>query len=165
MTTTDWYIAKGRLQFARANGWRPAKSYFSVREFLTAEQRRSLGCRLDGYSDCPGLDHPELFRKDRRPVAIVGHNYGGLDGHDTREVVEIATRYGLGLHFAPAGAAASWYFPGSTTLVVLTRPEITTIVWPTADEMAAMIVDRDAYWARQRAREAELAARCQRLRA
>ncbi len=39
------------------------------------------------------------------------------------------------VHHAPAGAAASWYFPGHTLLIVITRPGV-EVVWPTDREMA-----------------------------
>jgi hypothetical protein len=67
------------------------------------------------------VDHPEWYRKDKWPVAIVGHNYGGA--FEDHTLIDLAIRGGLILHVPPAGTAASWYFPGSTVLLVLTRPK------------------------------------------
>jgi hypothetical protein len=148
MSAYDDYTAKGRQQFACANGWYEAAKEFSFRA-LASGKMHTGGYRGDEHLGRRPLDHPEWFRKDRRPVAIVGHNYRGPDGEDNRDPAATAKRFGLTLHVAPAGDAASWYYPGATTLLVMTRPE-TTIIWPTAEEMAGMVVDHANHLERQR---------------
>jgi hypothetical protein len=52
------------LKFAKANGWRKGKRF---------NPYRLAGLRGDYYWNFG--DHAEHFWKDRRPVAIVAHNY------------------------------------------------------------------------------------------
>src|SRR5271170_7316264 len=153
MSATKWELKQSAAkQFAKANGWRFGK-YF--------DRYRLAGIRASG-GGCSTLgDHAQYFWKDRRPVAIVAHNYPAGSRHDYGKeflgrtltgdefeldpmffpdygdnhygVVGIAREAGeLGLvtHVAPAGAAASWYFPGHSILLVVTRPGI-EVVWPT----------------------------------
>jgi hypothetical protein len=58
----------------------------------------------------------------------------------------------LELHIPPAGERASWYYPGGTLPMLLTRPGITEIVRPTEDEMAAMAAAFNAHHKQQRRR-------------
>jgi hypothetical protein len=83
-------------------------------------------------------DHPEYFRVAGKPIAIVAHNYE-LDVDGLRRLVSDLNG-ALVLHEPPAGKAASWYFPGHALPMCLTRPDITEIVWPTDEEMAATVV-------------------------
>jgi hypothetical protein len=150
MTTNPHaYLTKGRQQFARANRWRISKSYFSPR--MLAAGKMYARCWED-YGTDNGFDHTEWYRKDRWPVAIVGHNY---DGARNDEIDRLLNHFdmALQLYVAPAGTAASWYYPGGTTLLVITRRDAPAIIWPTAEEMAAMVVDHVTYWEWVRARE------------
>jgi hypothetical protein len=83
-------------------------------------------------------DHPEYFRVAGKPIAIVAHNYE-LDVDGLRRLVSDLNG-ALVLHEPPAGKAAAWYFPGHALPMCLTRPDITEIVWPTDEEMAATVV-------------------------
>lgn len=152
----------GQLLFALANGWKCAPGgAFSLKTL-------ARGGVSDRRNEWPGWmtdatpDHAEYFRKDRRAVAIVGHNYDGGPGtgshYGTDDITEIAKQAGLVVQLAPAGKAASWYYPGACTLLVITRPGI-EIVWPTPAQMAASKRADDAEEQRWRNSEARRKAR------
>jgi hypothetical protein len=127
-------------RFATANGWKVGKD-FNVDLLISGR----MHCGGDYYGntgeyDHSLTDHPEYFRLGRYPVAIVGHNYVRDDpayvDHLKRS---FAARFDgqLVLHIPPAGKAASWYYPGGTLPMCLTRPDLTCVVWPNDQEMAA----------------------------
>ncbi|WP_369720075.1 hypothetical protein AB8Z38_23020 [Bradyrhizobium sp. LLZ17] len=115
--------------FARANGWTLARHVGS-------------GSALDALARARIERHPPLaqlsyyrLKVARRPAAIAVHN----TIEDRDRLREIARGWDhLRLHEPSAGSDASWYAPGETWLQVITRPQTETIVWPAADEMAAM---------------------------
>src|ERR1700733_3867580 len=127
-------IASKRV--AAANGWRCGK-HFSLD--LLIRNKANCGRRhFDNYGyHLNASDHPEYFRAAGKPIAIVAHNYE-LDVDGLRRLVSDFNG-ALVLHEPPAGKAASWYFPGHALPMCLTRPDITEIVWPTEEEMAATI--------------------------
>jgi hypothetical protein len=145
---TNWELkTRARGWFATANGWSIGKA-FSIQTLA--------GMRGWRHSERDRMDHQEWYRSLRngRPgaaAAIVGHNYPGdrnnahygIDG--PRELAEF---YGLALHVAPAGAQASWHFPGHSVLLVMTPPGV-DVVWPTDEEMDRTSLD---YW-RMRGRD------------
>lgn len=143
----EGYI-RAQQWFAAANGWRRAVHGFSLAVLARNGVHDRAWC-------CDPVDHPEYYRKDRRAAAIVGHHY---DGYGTENITELAARFGLVVHVAPL-KAMSWYYPDSTTLLVITRPG-TLIVWPTDEQMAAteqahadyMVRSRERWDARQEAR-------------
>jgi hypothetical protein len=125
-----------RQHFADANGWRIGK-WFAFRDLVPP------GILPRGVSDGDIdygvlVDHGECYRQGRKPVAIVGHNYDGDYSvkYGTEKITDIAEQHGLVVHIAPAGKAASWYYPNHATLLVITRPGI-EIVWPTPQQMVA----------------------------
>jgi hypothetical protein len=123
-------------RFAAANGWRCGK-HFSLD--LLIRNKANHGRRdLDKYGyHLNACDHPEYFRVAGKPIAIVAHNYeSDVDG--LRRLVSDLNG-ALVLHEPSAGKAASWYFPGHALPMCLTRPDITEIVWPTDEEMAATV--------------------------
>jgi hypothetical protein len=117
---------KARQRFAEANGWTIAKHSFGLDTLARGGVHgRGYPGRDDGH-----VDHSEWYRKDGHAIAIVGHPYPEdktyLQGVEQRNLI---------VHHAPAGAAASWYSPGHTLLIVITRPGV-EVVWPTEKEMA-----------------------------
>jgi hypothetical protein len=147
-------------QFAEANGWRVGNPF---------NRYRLAGVRWTDFTYCSSAryatlgDHAEYFWKDRRPAAIVAHNYpagngddgtpflgraltgkepelevlpGGGNHYGVADIAREAGKLGLVTHVAPAGAAASWYYPNWTLLLVVTRPGI-EVVWPTSQQMVA----------------------------
>lgn len=127
------YYSRIRARFAAANGWKVAKHSFDV-DVLSKNKVHSYDYCGPAYRDTmDACDHPEFFRLDRRAAAIVAHNYAPSCHAET--VGRVAERYGLRVHVPPDGKRASWYFPGGTHLIVLTRPDVIEIVWPTEDEM------------------------------
>jgi hypothetical protein len=123
-------------RFAAANGWRRGK-HFSL-DLLIRNKANHGRCDLDKYGyHWNASDHPEYFRIAGKPIAIVAHNYG-LDVDGLRRLISDLNG-ALLLHEPPAGKAASWYFPGHALPMCLTRPDITEIVWPTDEEMAATV--------------------------
>lgn len=143
---SDDYDLQARQWFADANGWRIAGHSFSLATL--ARNGVHGGCDYNGHNV---VDHPEYYRKDRRAVAIVGHNYHGDCGthYGTENITRLAATYGLIVHVAPAGKAASWYYPNATMLLIITRPGI-AIVWPTDEQMAASATAHAEYVARSR---------------
>lgn len=115
-------------KFAIDNGWKRTAAAFNM-STLERAGAHDGGAWISDYPD-----HAEFFKKDRRAIAIVGHNYDGQSPphYGTENIVNPALN--LEVHVAPAGKSASWYCPGGTTLLVIVRPG-TKIVWPTIEEM------------------------------
>jgi hypothetical protein len=135
--------------FADANGWRVAGHGFSLEVFARNGMRGGWN-----YSTAINpVDHVEHYRKDRRAVAIVGHNYDGEYGthYGIENITAYAAEHGLIVHVPPAGKAASWYYPNGTIPLVVTRPG-TAIVWPTAGQMTATAQAYADYATRSRER-------------
>jgi hypothetical protein len=129
-----------REQFAAANGWKIGKS-FGLDQLIRKKKNTGSSNRLYTMNMFSGAaDHPEHFRRDGYPMALLGHNYPGNRGHYIDGVRDLVAGYvgQLVLHIPPAGNAASWYCPGGMLPMLLTRPDITEIVWPTDEQMAAM---------------------------
>jgi hypothetical protein len=130
-----------RDRFAQANGWRYAQRGFTLDALIrgTAHGGKS-DRRLFDYLHSNPFDHRESFRLPKsdggRPVAILAHNYGadGEDGQLLRRLINDLEGK-LVLHVPPTGEAASWYYPGATLPMCVTRPGI-EVIWPTFDEMA-----------------------------
>src|SRR5436190_2772170 len=147
----DVAFERARLWFARANGWtRAAPGAFGHKTLARGGVNDG---RYEWYRDSPP-DHAEHYRKNRRAIAIVGHNYDGSGAgsgthYGTEDITRFAERMGLVVHVAPAGKAASWYYPGACTLLVITRPGI-EIVWPTPEQMAITKQAHDDEEARQK---------------
>ena len=137
----DGYIW-GRQQFAKANNWRFRDRMFSLPMLALQIRNRTTYDFVQGNP----VDHCEYYNKDGRPVAIVGHNY---DGTGTRygsdDIVLLAGKHGLVVHIAPEPKAMSYYYPGATTLLVITRPG-TNIIWPTAKTMEKCAAMHKTYW-------------------
>jgi hypothetical protein len=88
-------------RFAQANGWRVSKS-FDLELLINGKQhsgRRSYNS-LDTI-----FDHPNFFKADRRPVAIVAHNYPGAI---EQLRAKIAAVEGLILHEPSTGGMQVW---------------------------------------------------------
>lgn len=92
-------------EFARLNGWLLSARPFSLRRLAGIRQRRAWVS--DSGEEAVGheFDHAEFFKRDRRPAAIVVHNYGGPP----------PAVPGLRLVRLPW----SWYYPGRTTAYCL----------------------------------------------
>ena len=131
----------GAARFAKANGWKICNC-FSLDKLEHNRRHRSRGVRFnpeyyEDYVRPSCLDHPEYYCTSdsrRLPVAIMAHDYDGADEQLRKFIHGIA---GLVIHEPAAGKAASWYYPGATLPMCITRPDAQTIVWPTPEEMAA----------------------------
>jgi hypothetical protein len=136
------YIIKACARFAAANAWRVAKHCFSV-DVLAAGRAYDRS-----YSHPVGFDHAEFYRdaNGRFSTAIVAHNYDPSE----EAARQLAEGYDLVVHLPPAGRAASWYYPGHTLPICVTRPGV-TVVWPTPEEMVTNAADHAAYWEKIRA--------------
>jgi len=147
---------EARQQFANANGWSFGRG-FSLRALANNMMHGGWG----GCSDSVG-DHAEHYRKDRRAVALVAHNYPASSYEDCEQfygrvltgtesdlapntsddhygvsgIARKVGQWGLVTHVAPAGRAASWYYPNHSILIVVTRPGV-EIIWPTPQQMVA----------------------------
>jgi hypothetical protein len=84
-----------------------------------------------------GIDHPEYYWAGGYPVGVLAHNYPGADIGLSNRWALYASEI-LELHIPPAGREASWWNPGRTLPMLLTRPDITQVTWPTEQEMSAM---------------------------
>jgi hypothetical protein len=127
-----------RDRFAEANGWRHSRSHFTLDALIKGMMHGGRQDReLIGDLHWRPLNHRESFRlpasQGVRPVAIMAHNYE--DGADELRKLVADLAGALVLHEAPAGKAASWYLPGGTLPMVVTRPGA-VVVWPTLEEMA-----------------------------
>jgi hypothetical protein len=121
--------------FAEANGWKVGAP-FNLDLLASGKKHHGGDNSAKSASGLmPWFDHPEFFRISGRPVAIVAHNYVGRD-EKLREYVAERRRTFV-LHEPPAGHAASWYLPGEALPQGVTRPDITSIVWPTPKQMVA----------------------------
>jgi hypothetical protein len=134
-------LERARNQFAAANGWKVGK-FFSLDQLIRNKKNTgsSNSPRALGLRDSRMADHPEFFRLNGYPVALLGHSYRGGGAGYIDGMKEMAARFAgqLVLHIPPAGTAASWYYPGGALPMLLTRPDVTKIVWPTEQEMTAM---------------------------
>jgi len=134
-------IIKARQQFADANGWKVRGDGFDLFDLAP----RGVWCSRH-YQHMPWVDHGESYRKDRKPVAIVGHNY---PPHDIEAALGYVTKFcnsiGLTVHTAPAGPAASWYLPNGAFVFAITRPG-DEVVWPTPEQMARNAAAHALYW-------------------
>lgn len=140
-----------RNRFAEANGWRYTRRDFTLDALIRRmhqggkHDRRLTGAdgrRLEYLHSNP-FDHRESFRLGgpsaggkNMPAAILGHNYGA-DGPDAKLLRRLIDDLdgALVLHVPPVGEAASWYYPGATLPMCVTRPGV-SVVWPTFEEMA-----------------------------
>lgn len=119
-----------RDKFAAANGWKASDSSLISFDLLASGKKHDGG---KAYSHPPHCDHPDYFRKDGYPVAIVAHNYE----HDAPRLrALIDGRDDLCLHVPEFGNVASWYFPFHALPMAIVRPGV-EIVWPTDEEMTA----------------------------
>jgi hypothetical protein len=76
-----------RNQFAAANGWRIGKSFTVDQLILNKKNSREIPRRRE-------LDHPEFFRVDGYPIAMLGHCYRGTGEGYIDGVKEMVVRLG-----------------------------------------------------------------------
>jgi hypothetical protein len=154
----DMQYQTARERFAEANGWRYSKSRFTLDALMRGIYSGGKSDREAGYitGSAPSMpfDHGEYFRLPRsagsRPVAIMGHNYPGVDNQLRKLVAQIGGY--LVLHEPPAGKAASWYYPGGTLPMCVTRLGF-EVVWPTEAEMVENAADYAAEIERRSAQD------------
>lgn len=122
-----------RRRFAEANGWQATEAQYAPGQIARASKGRRAG--EDGSATWCGLiDHPDCFRIGHRPEAIASHAYATDRGVLDREWLEAragewASQHGLRAQLPPCPLAASWYFPGGTSLVVFTREDAPPVKW------------------------------------
>jgi hypothetical protein len=140
-------------RFAAANGWKTTDAIFSF-DTLISEKKHDGGRTWSHPLHC---GHPEYFKVNGYPVAIMAHNYPGEDDNLRRDIDELDGD--LWLQTPECGRVASWYYPFHTLPMCVTRPGV-SIIWPTDHEMAltaeayfierAAERERDAVRARRR---------------
>jgi hypothetical protein len=120
-------------RFAQANGWRVSKA-FDLELLISGKQHGGW----HSYNPLSTIfDHPNFFRADRRPVAIVAHNYPGAI---EQLRAKIAAVEGLILHEpSTGGMQVSWYYPGGTLPMCITRPDVSAVVWPSEDDLIELV--------------------------
>lgn len=137
-------------EWGKLNGVKVSRDAFGPRILAGVQVRSCLhdvegddGMILgnDWYQPWPGRDHETLFHRDRRPAAIVIEPYGGngdtvlLNGaSDVSRVVEMgdirAYVEPLGLIVqTPPNPYASFWYPGFTRFVVITRRGFGPVQW------------------------------------
>jgi hypothetical protein len=110
--------AQARKLFADSRGW-VERRCFTVASLIRGHYAAPRYNILDiesSYPRVPGatlFDHNYYFRQGRKPVAIVTHPYS----YPTSEHTDWAREHGLQLEILPN----SWYYPGVTTAVCVTR--------------------------------------------
>lgn len=108
------------LAFATLNRCKAGRSFD-----LEALRRGSTQALSWHTVDWDGCDHPSFLKRDRRAAMILTEPYGDTLADKARAE---AVRYGLVCH-SPPNPWASFWFPGSTHLVVLTRPDFGEVRW------------------------------------
>jgi hypothetical protein len=89
---TDMVNLFARNQFAAANGWKVEKS-FGLDQLIQNKKDTGSSNRLytlNMFSSA--ADHPEYFRRDGYPMALLGHNYPGTRGHYIEGVKRLGCR-------------------------------------------------------------------------
>jgi hypothetical protein len=101
--------------FGDLNGWTPTDLF--TPDAIGRTRRTAAIPDLAGW-----MDHGFGYRAGRRLVAIVGQPYNTVPQYrDTLD--DCAARYGLRWQVAPMGRASFW-FPGWTLFIVMTRPDV-----------------------------------------
>jgi hypothetical protein len=139
-------------RFADANSWRSSK-WFSLDLLIRNKMHDGNSLQsIWGHRNLGRMfDHPNFFRRNRRPVAIVVHNYPG-----TVEQLRLFMkgRDDLILHEPEAGPKVSWYYAGSAWPMCVTRPDVKEVVWPTAADVADSVKIAAALYAARQAKDA-----------
>jgi hypothetical protein len=131
--------AQAAKEFARLNGWKHSAADFSIEMLSEGRPRRKWGEYFEGDRDL--FDHPVFFRENQkpyRPAALVGQPYGMKSVCAEPLIIERrsmrwdgdcyeATVLKLDRHVPPK-VKASWWYPGSTAFVCVTRPG-TPVQW------------------------------------
>jgi hypothetical protein len=106
--------------YAAARGWKETPKPFSART-LALGRMHDGNRRGGGYTlaDSDLMDHVSNWRRGRWPVAIVAQPYN--HNIEIRRVAFVAWGVARGLHVAFPTDFPSWYFPGSTVLIEITR--------------------------------------------
>lgn len=73
----------------------------------------------------PCCCHPSHFRRNRRATLVVTESYRPSE---VEELEIYAADKGLALHFPPNKFASFW-FPGSTIFIAITRPDFGEVRW------------------------------------
>jgi hypothetical protein len=109
-------------RFGEINAWRVSK-FFSVEHLSSGKtHERSPNFSYDHHM----LDHLDHFRCNRKPVAIVCHDYPGA-AKNLREY--IATIPDLVLHEPAEGREASWYSPDTWPMCITRSDYEAAINW------------------------------------
>lgn len=108
-------------EFAGRNNLKPSA------EFTLDALKRNLrsGGSWGRTYDYPGCDHPSFFKRHRRAALVVVEPYRPAE---VEELKTYAADKGLVLHFPPNSQASFW-FPGSTYFIAITRPDFGEVKW------------------------------------
>jgi hypothetical protein len=131
-------------QFAAANGWKVGRD-FTLDQLIRNSSRRTKEHYFD-YLPEEFFDHPTFFVADRKPVAIVVHNYS-----DPEKTAVYLHDRALRLHVPEAGKKLSWYYVGGTWPMCVTRSDISEVIRPTEAELAPLAELQKKYWLALRA--------------
>jgi hypothetical protein len=107
------------LLFGDSRGWELSNTTFGLVSVAQGHETtdEEEGCSgRDQYSlEC--MDHPQWYRRDGRPAAIIAHLYNGERLHPS--CAALAKRFGVDFE---TPSFPSWWCPGSTTLVAYVGP-------------------------------------------
>lgn len=99
--------------FGERHGWTVGKA-FDVWRF------KPYHYRLPNYGTYPPiLDHPYFYWAGDKPVAVVAHIYDYYE-RNCKEVERFAADHGLTVQCCED--FPSWWYPGNSVLVVITKP-------------------------------------------
>lgn len=110
------------VEFGRRHGWQLSDSAFAILTLRlgkarAGQYRRNCDETIPGGHDGRLMDHPYYYRKDGKAAAVAAHLYDWPTIADDCRVY--AEQRGLTLLVPDF---PSWWFPGSTTLVVYVGP-------------------------------------------
>lgn len=121
MDHDEWELLLG--EWGDLNDLRVGKASFGPR-MLSGQRVHSREETYHDESDFPGCDHSTRFVHQGAPAAIVTEPYD-----DPRDVLESFVRpLGLVVHQPPNPYASFWY-PGQTMFLVITKPSFGEVKW------------------------------------
>lgn len=124
-----------RERFAAMNGWKLGQC-FDLPQLIHNKSHRGRRYVDTGRDLDFRFDHTEWFRLGRQPIAIGCHNYESDEAGLRRFAA--ANPHLIRLHIPDAGRAASWHYPNGALPMLVTRPDVETVIWPSDEQNAEM---------------------------
>lgn len=113
-------------EYGHRRGWKQSRAEFTFHTLASGKQHSGGWSTYDpcAIEDSSGrlFDHASYWKKDRYPAAILLQPYAKFEDH-AYFLAQWASRVGLVVQCPPD--LPSWWFPGFTTLIEVTRiPEV-----------------------------------------